>query len=90
MSDTDYRKKVEDAGDASSDETERTHGSGRPSSANRLQIELRLRPYFERGASASATAQLTGYNIKTVCRYFEKWTRQILPGRVYSVKMIVF
>lgn len=54
------------------------HRRGRPSSADRLQIEGALRSYFEGSFSASTTAKLTGFDIKTVCKYFSRWTRELL------------
>lgn len=41
-------------------------------------MQKALRKYFERGISATSTASDTGYNVKTVCRYFDEWAEQIM------------
>lgn len=80
MSKTVDRDKVADATDAPAG-TGYVHRRGRPSTTERLHIEDELRPYFERSTGAAATASLTGYDIKTVCNYFNKWTSQILESK---------
>jgi len=54
------------------------HKMGRPPRAQQAKIEKKLRPYYEKSVSATATAEKTGFNIKTVCKYFDKWTEQIV------------
>jgi len=56
------------------------HDRGRPSKAEELQIERRLRPYFAKSQSATFTAQKTGYNIKTVTKYFDKFKQELLES----------
>ena len=51
--------------------------NGRPSRSEQVQIQKTLRTQFERGTSATYAAKVTGMNIKTVCKYFDEWTRQI-------------
>ena len=51
--------------------------SGRPTKLGQLDIEKRLRPCFLRGMSASATSIDTGINIKTVCKYFNTWYKEL-------------
>jgi hypothetical protein len=51
---------------------------GRPSNGEQVKIGQELRPYFERSMTATYTANRTGYDIKTVCAYFDGWTREIL------------
>lgn len=80
MSKTIDRGNVEDATDAPA-ETGYVHRRGRPSTTERLQIEDELRPFFERNIGATATAEQTGYDKKTVCNYFNKWTSQILESK---------
>jgi hypothetical protein len=46
---------------------------GRPGRAEQMAIQKKLRPCFERGLTATLTAELTEINIKTVCNYFNKW-----------------
>ncbi len=53
------------------------HRNGRPSRAGQLHIQKQLRPFFERGISASLTAKKTENNIKTVCKYFDFWAQEI-------------
>jgi len=54
-----------------------SNSSGRPSQKQQLEIQELLRKYFEKGISATSTSQLTGINIKTVCKYFEEGIDQI-------------
>lgn len=51
--------------------------AGRPTKKEQIDIEQKLREYFEKGISATTTSQLTKLNIKTVCKYFDNWTQQI-------------
>lgn len=51
---------------------------GRPSKATQIQITGDIRPYFEKAYSATFTANKTGYDIKTVCKYFNEWLKQIV------------
>ena len=50
---------------------------GRPTKKTEAEIENKLRLYFERNLSATFTAQKTGHNIKTVCNYFNEWSKEI-------------
>lgn len=51
---------------------------GRPSKGEQVQMQKTLRKYFEWGLSATSTASQTGYNVKTVCKYFDEWAEQIM------------
>ncbi len=53
------------------------HSNGRPSKKEQLDLQKTLREYYEKGISATTTANLTGINVKTVCKYFNEWHRQI-------------
>jgi hypothetical protein len=53
------------------------HTNGRPSITYRVNIKKVLMPYFEKGFSASFTSKETGFNIKTVSKYFNEWTTEI-------------
>jgi len=44
--------------------------------SEQIEIQKTLRPYFERGLTAIFTSQSTGINIKTVCKYFNKWNEE--------------
>ena len=50
---------------------------GRPSFVQQAKIESDLRPYFEKGYSATLTSKKTGHDKKTVLKYFKKWTKEI-------------
>src|SRR5438309_11318837 len=50
---------------------------GRPGKLEQIRLEKKLWPYFERGVSASYAATSARLNIKTVCKYFDKWMVQI-------------
>src|SRR3989337_415834 len=56
------------------------HSNGRPTKYEQIEIERQLRPYFEGSYSAYVTSQKTGYDIKTVLRYFNKWKQEILDS----------
>ena len=64
--------------DVSKDEFE--HTNGRPTKYEQIKIERELRPYFEGSYSAYFTAQKTGYDKKTVHRYFNKWQQELLDS----------
>ncbi len=51
--------------------------SGRPTKMMQFEIEKKLRTYFLKGISASATSTETGINIKTVCAHFNRWHREL-------------
>ncbi len=53
------------------------HKNGRPSKAEQLEIQKKLRPYFEKSISASIAASDTGINIKTVNKYYNEWYEEI-------------
>ena len=50
---------------------------GRPTRKGQLELQDKLRPYFEKGISAFVTTRETGINIKTVNKYFGKWFDEI-------------
>jgi len=50
---------------------------GRPSKNQQLIIQNKLRLFFDRGYTATLTAEKTHTNIKTVCKYFEEWAEKI-------------
>ncbi|MEX1996775.1 MAG: hypothetical protein WD884_05315 [Nitrosopumilaceae archaeon] len=50
---------------------------GRPSEAEQLEIERKLRPYFEKSISPHLASRETGINIKTVRNYFHEWIEEI-------------
>lgn len=50
---------------------------GRPSETEQLEIERKLRPYFEKSISSSVTSRETRINIKTVRKYFHEWYEEI-------------
>ena len=55
----------------------KTLKNGRPSKADQLNIQKKLRPFFERGYNGTFTSNKTGINIKTICKYFEEWSERI-------------
>jgi len=54
-----------------------SNSNGRPTQKQQIEIQETLRGYFEKGVSATVTSNITGTNIKTVCKYFEEWSVQI-------------
>jgi len=59
---------------------ESNHERGRPTKAEELQIERKLRSYFAQGFSASYVSQQTGYNIKTILKHYSKFKKEILES----------
>lgn len=53
---------------------------GRPSRPTQVTMLAELRKYFGYGITAIAVAQKTGINIKTVSKYFEEWSKEILEN----------
>lgn len=56
------------------------HDRGRPSKAQELEIERELRPFFIKLYSATFTSKKTGYDIKTVAKYFTEFKKEILES----------
>jgi hypothetical protein len=40
-------------------------------------MEQELRRYFERGVCPTTAHVKTGYNLKTVCKYYGQWSKQL-------------
>lgn len=51
---------------------------GRPTKTAQVQIQEKLRRYFEYGITATLAAEKTGMNIKTVCKYFDEWSERLV------------
>lgn len=51
--------------------------NGRPSKTEQLEIQGKLRPYFEKGITPFVTSKKTGINIKTANKYFDLWYEEI-------------
>jgi hypothetical protein len=49
------------------------HRHGRPNKAEEIGIENKIWPYFMQSFSPETVSQKTGYNIKTVRRYYNKF-----------------
>lgn len=66
---------------------------GRPSKADQLHIERKLRPYFEKALAVSLAARETKINPNTVKRYYKKWHNEITstehPDFVKRSKIII-
>jgi len=56
------------------------HKNGRPTKREQICIERKLRPYFENSISARVTAGETGFNLKTVTKYFNQWKKEIIES----------
>ncbi|MGI0072666.1 MAG: hypothetical protein ACREA3_02495 [Nitrosotalea sp.] len=54
----------------------KVHENGRPTRYSQTQIQRELRTCYERGISETATSTNLGFNIKTVCKYFKKWSEE--------------
>ena len=55
----------------------KTNENGRPTKQEQLDLQKTLHEYYEKGISATTTANLTEINVKTVCKYFNEWHKQI-------------
>ena len=53
------------------------HKKGRPSKAEQIQIKKVLQPFFERMTPAYKAAQITGYDTKTVNKYYDEFFDEI-------------
>jgi len=51
--------------------------NGRPTKSKQIEIKKKLMPYYEKGLSANFTSKETGFNIKTVCKYYKNWAEEI-------------
>jgi len=60
--------------------TDFDHTQGRPTKGEQINIERTLRPYFENSISATVTAFETGFDKKTVLKYFNQWKNEILES----------
>jgi len=56
------------------------HNRGRPSKAQELEIERTLQTFFIKTYSATFTAKKTGYDIKTVAKYFAEFKKEIIES----------
>jgi hypothetical protein len=56
------------------------HQNGRPTKQEEIAIREHLRPYYEKGLSASYTSRTTGFNVKTVLSYFDDWDKKLLEA----------
>jgi len=56
------------------------HDRGRPSNSQEIEIGRTLQTFFIKTYSASFTAKKTGYNIKTVTKYYNKFKQEILES----------
>ncbi len=54
-----------------------SRGPGRPSRNEQLDLENRLRPFFDSMLSAKLAAEKTGISIKTAEKYFKIWADQL-------------
>ena len=51
--------------------------NGRPTVQKQLELQQQLHIYYERGISATQTARYSDTNVKTVCKYFKEWSKEI-------------
>jgi len=49
-----------------------SHRKGRPTKSAQLDIQDKISECYSRGLSAAATSKITGYDIKTVTKYFNE------------------
>jgi len=59
---------------------EHTFSRGRPSNAQEIQIERKLRDCFTKFYSTSFTVKHTGHDVKTVKKYFKKFKDELMQN----------
>jgi len=59
---------------------EHTFSRGRPSNAEEIQIERKLRDCFTKFFSTSFTVKQTGHDVKTVKKYFKKFKDELMQN----------
>ncbi len=57
---------------------------GRPSTNKQVLIQKQIREYFDIGVTAFAASYDSGINKNTVCKYFKKWTDELLEEQKRS------
>ncbi|MEM3171952.1 MAG: hypothetical protein QXE82_00240 [Candidatus Nitrosotenuis sp.] len=60
------------------DQTRIKNKGGRPTKQRQIQIQNKLRPYFEAGFTEAYTALATKINKNTVSSYFREWTEEVI------------
>lgn len=55
-----------------------SHNRGRPTLQKQIKIEKTLNEFFNKGISANGTSQITGLNIKTVLKYFNRRYNEVI------------
>jgi len=63
-----------------------TFSRGRPSNAQELQIERKLRDCFTKSFSTSLTANQTGHDVKTVKKYFKKFKDELMQNEAIDYR----
>jgi len=65
---------------------EHTFSRGRPSNAQELQIERKLRDCFTKFFSTSFTVKQTGHDVKTVKKYFKKFKDELMQNEAIDFR----
>jgi len=65
---------------------EHTFSRGRPSNAQELQIERKLRDCFTKFYSTSFTVKHTGHDVKTVKKYFKKFKDDLMQNEAIDFR----
>lgn len=53
------------------------HKKGHPTRAERIKIRKELEPYYEKNIPAYKAAEITGYDVKTVNKYYDQLSNEI-------------
>ena len=53
------------------------NGKGRLTISKQLILQKDLRKYYEKGISAITAAKSADVNVKTACKYFKQWSKEI-------------
>ncbi len=65
---------------------EHTFSRGRPSNAQEIQIERKLRDCFTKSFSTSFTVKQTGHDVKTVKKYFKKFKDDLMQNEAIDFR----
>jgi len=65
---------------------EHTFSRGRPSNAQEIQIERKLRDCFTKSFSTSSTVKQTGHDVKTVKKYFKKFKDELMQNEAIDYR----
>lgn len=64
---------------------ESTHKKGRPNIKVRVGMQEKIMEYYEKNVSAVTASRETGYNVKTVYKYYGEFSKQVLESQTIDI-----